>query len=84
MAKVLQVIDVDSDGHKVRLDDGRVIFMPHGGSHPQIGQEVPRDAHLGAVAEAPVREETFNAVDTRISPGSRQESEHPEEKAPVE
>lgn len=40
MAKIIQVIDVDSDGHKVRLDDGRIVRMPHGGEHPHVGQEV--------------------------------------------
>lgn len=38
MAKILQVLDVDSDGHKVRLDDGRIVHMPHGVQHPETGE----------------------------------------------
>lgn len=44
MARVLQIIDVDSEGHKVRLDDGRTIVMPHSGQHPHIGEEVTSGA----------------------------------------
>ena len=40
MAKILQILDVDSAGHKVSLDDGRVIVIPHGGDHPIVGQEI--------------------------------------------
>jgi hypothetical protein len=40
MAKILQIIDVDSDGFKVRLNTGDVIRMPHGGEHPHVGQEL--------------------------------------------
>ena len=41
MAKVLQIIDVDSEGHKIRLDNGDVVRWPHGPHVPHIGQELP-------------------------------------------
>lgn len=48
MAKIIQIIDVDSDGHRVRLDDGRVVHMLHGGQHPEIGQEFTEAEKLPA------------------------------------
>ncbi len=42
MAKILQVLNVDSDGHRVRLDDGRVVDIPHGsGDALSVGDELP-------------------------------------------
>lgn len=41
MAKIIQIIQVDSDGYRVRLDDGTTRQLPHGDDHPHIGQHVP-------------------------------------------
>ena len=40
MPKIIQVIDVDSLGHKVRLDDGRVMFLHYTGRDISIGSDV--------------------------------------------
>lgn len=39
MAKIIQILDVDSDGHKVRLDDGRIVHILHGTDNADVGQE---------------------------------------------
>ena len=39
MPKILQVIDVNSDGHVVRLSDGSVATIPHGADVPCVGAE---------------------------------------------
>lgn len=41
MAKILQILDINSDGHRVRLDDGRVIQIPHGhGEDISVGADL--------------------------------------------
>jgi hypothetical protein len=39
MAKIIQVIDVNSEGHTFRLSDGSMVSAPHGGEHYSIGDE---------------------------------------------
>jgi hypothetical protein len=56
MAKVLQVIDVDSNGHCVRLDDGRIVVTPHGGDHPQVGEEFPEPEDADALIVEKLKE----------------------------
>lgn len=56
MAKVLQVIDVDSNGHCVRLDDGRIVVTPHGGDHPQVGEEFPEPEDTDALIVEKLKE----------------------------
>lgn len=62
MAKVLQIIDVDSDGHKIRLDDGRVVYAPHGGELPHIGQEFTEIAQPVSDDAPEVEEEPADEV----------------------
>ncbi len=46
MAKIIQILDVNSEGHQVRLDDGRVVSIPHGsGDALNVGDEIPRWFH---------------------------------------
>ena len=40
MAKIIQIIDVNSEGHRVRLDDGSLHTIAHGGQSPQVGDEL--------------------------------------------
>ena len=40
MAKIIQIIDVNSEGHQVRLDDGFLHTIAHGGQSPQVGDEL--------------------------------------------
>ena len=65
MAKIIQIIDVDSVGHKVRLDDGRVIQMPHGAQYqnPVIGEEV-ENANATPYVETIVPAETGASTST--------------------
>jgi len=71
MAKVLQIIDVDADGHKVRLDDGQVIVMPHGGEHPHIGKDVSGTSTVREDSPnqsgAPVVPEEVSGVDAALA-----------------
>ncbi len=40
MAKIIQILDVNSDGHRVRLSDGRAVTIPHGhGDSITVGDE---------------------------------------------
>ena len=40
MAKILAILDVNSDGHVVRLSDGSTATLPHGGPVPTVGEEL--------------------------------------------
>lgn len=41
MPRIIQIIDVDSSGHKCRMDDGELAFLPHDpGCVPCIGEEL--------------------------------------------
>lgn len=47
MPKVLAVIDVNPEGHTVRLSDGSVRLLRHSiDPHPQIGEEIEPAADL--------------------------------------
>ncbi len=40
MAKIIQIIDVNSEGHQVRLDNGFLHTIAHGGQSPQVGDKL--------------------------------------------
>ena len=41
MAKIIQILDVNSDGHRLRLDNGGVVLVPHGtGQDLNVGDEL--------------------------------------------
>ena len=46
MAKIIQIIDTDSAGHRVRLDDGHIVSLKHSHDVPNIGAEVNGDDFL--------------------------------------
>ena len=42
MARIIQIIEVDSGGHSIRLDTGERVKVPHGHGHDiSVGQEWP-------------------------------------------
>ena len=41
MAKIIQVLDVNSEGHRVRLDNGWTAVIPHNSREVVIGAEFP-------------------------------------------
>ena len=61
MAKIIQIIDVNSDGHQVRLDDGRTVTVLHSHQPAQLGDEF---AELAAPVsdDAPTAEDVPNPI----------------------
>lgn len=56
MAKIIQILDVNSEAHRVRLDDGRVITIDHGhGDDISVGAFVA-DEPEDRLARMPHRE----------------------------
>jgi len=46
MAKIIQIIDTDSTGHRVRLDDGSIVSLKHSYDVPTVGAELNEDDFL--------------------------------------
>ena len=47
MAKIIQIIDTDSAGHRVRLDDGHIVLLKHSTQGPPtIGSELKDEDFL--------------------------------------
>jgi len=46
MAKIIQIIDTDSTGHRVRLDDGSIVSLKHSYDVPTVGSELNEDDFL--------------------------------------
>ena len=63
MAKVIQIIDVDSEGHKIRLDNGEIVRWPHGPHVPHIGQELPEVSAIPTLGQR-LREISDRALDS--------------------
>jgi len=54
MAKIIQIIDVGSDGTHVRLNDGSFVTLDHNaGWSPSIGDEVPHVEKSGTPTKSP-------------------------------
>ena len=51
MAKIIQIIDVDSAGHQVRLDNGFLHTIAHGGQSPQVGEELVEETHAPTIGQ---------------------------------
>jgi nitrite reductase/ring-hydroxylating ferredoxin subunit len=50
---VIQVIDVTSDGWKIRLSDGSVVDAPHTGPTPHLGEKFSVETGEAAAPETP-------------------------------
>lgn len=70
MAKVIQIIDVDSEAYKVRLDDGSTIRMPHGGPVPHVGVEIEAVAKDGEIESEKVEPQLEVAQLVKFGPDS--------------
>jgi hypothetical protein len=46
MPKIIQIIDTDSTGHRVRLDDGSIVSLKHSHDVPTVGAELNEDDFL--------------------------------------
>ena len=53
LPKIIQILDVDSDGHTVRLSNGDVIKLPHTENHPPTVGEVLQELKDGRTAVFP-------------------------------
>lgn len=54
--KIIEVCDINSEGHKVRLSDGSYDTIPHNTGSVSVGEEWPPvklDIETGAVTVAP-------------------------------
>lgn len=95
MPKVIQIIDVDAEGHKLRLDNGDIVRTQHP-YVPHLGEELGVDPthatpptveqmNSAAQVEANILSEVVkDAVEPAGSVGENVEGEHTEAQAPVE
>lgn len=73
MARVIQVVNVDSAGHHVRLADGSYAVVPH--PHvPHIGEEMPGPQSTPESADQP--EQAAAPVDSTDEPVPTDPADH--------